>query len=81
MTLSVLDQNLLSKSRHRVDGDSVTAKFSVLTCENEDRKDEYVYWVELYDSTGDIVMKEISMEFLTANNIYFRLKETLGAEI
>lgn len=81
MGLCVLCDTLLSKSRHRVEGDSVTVKFSVLTCENEEGNDEYAYWVTLEDSEGETVMKEVNSDFITACEIHERLKKTLGADI
>lgn len=52
MSLCVMAENLLAKSRHRIEGDSVTAKLSALICENDEGNDEYMYWIELLDSEG-----------------------------
>lgn len=81
MGLCVLGDALLAKSRHQIEGDCVTVKFTALACENEAGNDEYMYWVELLDSEGDPIMKEISSDFMTASDIHKRLKETLGSEI
>lgn len=81
MALCVLADNLLAKSRHRIDGDSVTAKLSVLTCENDEGNDEFVYWVQLLDSEGEIIMKEILVDFVTASETFERLKSTIGPSV
>lgn len=81
MSLCVLGDFALVKSRHRVEGDSVTAKLSVLTCENGTGDIEYVYWVELHDSEGNPVMKEASSDFMIASDIFERLKVTLGPAV
>lgn len=81
MALCVLAENLLAKSRHRIEGDSVTAKLSVLTCENDEGNDEYVYWVQLLDSEGEIIMKEILVDFVTASETFERLKITIGPSV
>lgn len=81
MGLCVLGDALLAKSRHQIEGDCVTVKFTALACENEAGNDEYMYWVELLDSEGNPIMKEISSDFMTASDIHKRLKETLGSEI
>ncbi|MFV1476136.1 hypothetical protein [Serratia sp. szju] len=78
MALSVLGDSLLAKSRHRVEGDSVTATFTAVACENEEGNDEFMYWVELLGSAGETILKEISSDFITASDIYERLKKTLG---
>lgn len=80
MAICVMAETLLAKSRHRIEGNSVTVHFSVLLCENADGDDEFIYWVILLDSVGEIVMKEIANDFITANDIYTRLKITLGPE-
>lgn len=81
MALCVMEDVMLAKSRHRVEGDGVTAKLSVLTCENDVGDTEYAYWVELHDSEGNTVMKEASQDFMTASDIYERLKATLGPTV
>jgi hypothetical protein len=81
MGLCVLCDTLLAKSRHQVEGDCVTVKFSALTCENKEGNDEYMYWIELLDSEGNVVMKEIRADFLTASDIHERLKKTLGVKL
>lgn len=81
MGLCVLGDALLAKSRHQIEGDCVTVKFTALACENEAGNDEYMYWVELLDSEGNPMMKEISSDFMTASDIHKRIKETLGSEI
>lgn len=81
MALCVLEDVMLAKSRHRVEGDGVTARLSVLTCENDAGDTEYVYWVELHDSEGNTVMKEASPDFMIASDIYERLKATLGPAV
>lgn len=81
MGLCVLGDALLAKSRHQIEGDCVTVKFTALACENEAGNDEYMYWVELLDSEGNPIMKEISSDFMTASDIHKRIKETLGSEI
>ncbi|WP_314140138.1 hypothetical protein [Buttiauxella noackiae] len=81
MGLCVLGDALLAKSRYQIEGDCVTVKFTALACENEAGNDEYMYWVELLDSEGNPIMKEISSDFMTASDIHKRIKETLGSEI
>lgn len=78
MTLIVLGDSLLAKSRHSVEGDCVTVTFTSVACENEEGGDEYMYWVELLGTNGELMMKEISSDFITASDIYERLKKTLG---
>lgn len=81
MALCVLADNLLAKSRHRIEGDSVTAKLSVLTCENNEGDEEFVYWVQLLDSEGEIIMKGIILDFITASETFERLKRTIGPAV
>ncbi|ALX94901.1 hypothetical protein AV650_15670 [Serratia fonticola] len=81
MTLCVLGDTVLAKSRHLMEGDCVTAKFTALACENDEGNDEYMYWIEPLGSDGEKVMKEISCDFITACDIYDRLKKLLGADV
>ena len=81
MSLCVLDEFVLSKSRHLVEGDAVTAQLSVLTCENKEGAEECVYWVQLFDSQGDPVMKDVSVDFLKAHETFNKLKDTIGMNI
>lgn len=81
MALCVLAENLLTKSRHRIEGDSVTAKLSVLICENEEGDDEFIYWVQLLDSEGEIMMKEVLVDFISASETFERLKSTIGPAV
>ncbi|QLZ42288.1 hypothetical protein [Citrobacter sp. RHBSTW-00127] len=81
MGLCVLGDALLAKSRHQIEGDCVTVKFTALACENEAGNDEYMYWVELHDSEGNTVMKEVPPDFMIASDIYERLKTTLGPAV
>lgn len=81
MTLCVLAENLLAKSRHRIEGDSVTAKLSALICENDEGNDEYIYWVQLLDSEGESIMKEALSDFITASDTFERLKRTIGPAV
>lgn len=81
MALCVMAENLLAKSRHRIEGDSVTAKLSALTCENDEGNDEYIYWVELLDSEGEFILKEVLSDFITASDTFERLKKTIGPEV
>lgn len=81
MSLCVLAENLLAKSRHRIEGDSVTAKLSVLICENDEGNDEYVYWVQLLDSEGELILKEVLSDFITASDTFERLKKTVGPAV
>lgn len=78
MALCVMADNLLAKSRHRIEGDSVTAKFSALICENDEGNDEYMYWIELLDSEGEIMLKEVCTDFISASETFERLKSTIG---
>lgn len=80
MGLCVLGDALIAKSRHQIEGDCVTVKFTALACENDDGNDEYMYWVELLGSDGELMMKEISSNFMVASDIHQRLKNTIGAE-
>ncbi|MDH0199194.1 hypothetical protein [Enterobacter cloacae] len=73
--------NILAKSRHRIEGDSVTAKLSALICENDEGNDEYMYWVELLDSEGEIILKEVCTDFISASETFERLKSTIGPEV
>ncbi|EMX9223351.1 TPA: hypothetical protein ACTYHK_001720 [Citrobacter koseri] len=81
MSLCVMAENLLAKSRHRIEGDSVTAKLSALICENDEGNDEYMYWIELLDSEGQIMMKEVTTDFITASDTFERLKSTIGPAV
>lgn len=81
MTLIILGDSLLAKSRHSVEGDCVTVTFTSVACENEEGNDEYMYWIELQGSDGELMMKEISSDFITASDIYKRLKKMLGQVI
>ena len=81
MALCVLAENLLAKSRHRIDGDSVTAKLSVLICVNDEGDEEFLYWIQLFDSEGEIMMKEALIDFISASETFERLKGTLGSAI
>ncbi|MDM3132238.1 hypothetical protein [Citrobacter sp. CK205] len=81
MSLCVMAENLLAKSRHRIEGDSVTAKLSALICENDEGNDEYMYWIELLDSEGEIMMKEVTTDFITASDTFERLKSTIGPAV
>ena len=81
MALCVLAENLLAKSRHRIDGDSVTAKLSVPICENDEGDEEFLYWIQLFDSEGEIMMKEALIDFISASETFERLKGTLGSAI
>lgn len=78
MALCVLGDTLLAKSRHQIQGDCVTVKFTSLACENEEGNIEFIYWIELLDSDGELMMKEISPDFITASDIHERLKKTIG---
>ncbi|MCK7562530.1 hypothetical protein [Citrobacter koseri] len=81
MSLCVMAENLLAKSRHRIEGDSVTAKLSALICENDEGNDEFMYWIELLDSEGEIMMKEVTTDFITASDTFERLKSTIGPAV
>lgn len=81
MTLSVLGDALLAKTRHVIQGDCVTLNFTSVACENEAGNDEYMYWIELLSSEGYPIMKEISHNFITASDIYDRLKKMIGPAI
>lgn len=81
MALCVMADNILAKSRHRIEGDSVTAKLSALICENDEGNDEYMYWVELLDSEGEIILKEVCTDFISASETFERLKSTIGPEV
>lgn len=81
MALSVLGDALIAKSRHVIEGDCVTVKFTAVACENEEGNDEFVYWIELIGSDSELMMKEISCDFITACDIHERLKKTIGQEI
>ncbi|WP_370905946.1 hypothetical protein [Citrobacter koseri] len=81
MSICVMAENLLAKSRHRIEGDSVTAKLSALICENDEGNDEYMYWIELLDSEGEIMMKEVTTDFITASDTFERLKSTIGPAV
>lgn len=81
MALCVMADNILAKSRHRIEGDSVTAKLSALICENDEGNDEYMYWVELLDSEGEIILKEVCTDFISASETFERLKSTIGTEV
>ena len=78
MGLCVLGDALLAKSRHQIEGDCVTVKFTALACENEEGNDEYMYWIELLGSDGELMMKETSTVFIAASGIHEQLKKTLG---
>lgn len=78
MGLCVLGDALLAKSRHQIEGDCVTVKFTALACENEEGNDEYMYWIELLGSDGELMMKETSTDFIAASGIHEQLKKTLG---
>ena len=73
--------NLLAKSHHRIEGDSVTAKFSALICESDEGSDEYIYWIELLDSEGEIMLKEVCTDFISASETFERLKSTIGPKV
>lgn len=81
MGLCVLGDTVLAKSRHLVEGDCATARFTALACENEEGNDEYAYWVELLGSDGEPIMKEASSDFVAACDIYERLKAMLGPAV
>lgn len=81
MALCVMAENLLAKSRHRIEGDSVTAKISALICENDEGNDEYIYWVQLLDSEGEFMLKEVCTDFISASETFERLKATIGTEV
>lgn len=81
MGLCVLDEFVLNKSRHRIEGDSVTALLSSLTCENEEGSEECIYWVQLFNSEGNPVMKEALTDFINAYAVYEKLKNILGESI
>jgi hypothetical protein len=81
MTLSVLGDALLAKSRHVIQGDCVTLNFTSVVCESDTGNDEYMYWIELLSSEGYPIMKEISHDFIAASDIHDRLKKVIGPAI